>query len=484
MTQRGRRGAAPRGRAADHGAPARGAEETPGLRELVADLGAWARRSIGSPVRGWLADPLAPVIALCAILVVSFALRVIDIQEPCSAPCKTPASHTLIFDEAYYVNAARVIDGITPPAGEDYEKAPKGKDPNAEHPQLAKLIIAAGIEIFGDNPWGWRLGSIIFGLIALAAIYWLVRSAGGSGWLAAGASGVASLDNLFLVQSRAGLLDIYAVALMIIAAAFYLRRQPIAAGVALGIGMCMKEAAIYLIAAFVLFEALRLLRAWWKEEGVSRWVRSYVRPAGIMFGATAVSFLFLLWILDLAVPAYDTGTKITYAGSPFTHFFHMVNYATLLKTHPNESGISSTPFQWLLNEKAIPYAKTASEVKAGGKTIASHPIYFFQGAMNPFIIFLAIPALMACLGIWWRTGDRLALIAVAWFAGTWVPSVFESYALLRVNYLYYMVIVMPSIYVALARVFADKRVPRAAVVGWVIMLVFGFADLYPIRGLL
>jgi hypothetical protein len=47
-----------------------------------------------------------------------------------------------------------------------------------------------------------------------------------------------------------------------------------------------------------------------------------------------------------------------------------------------------------------------------------------------------------------------------------------------------MVIVMPSIYVALARVFADKRVPRAAVVGWVIMLVFGFADLYPIRGLL
>jgi hypothetical protein len=65
-----------------------------------------------------------------------------------------------------------------------------------------------------------------------------------------------------------------------------------------------------------------------------------------------------------------------------------------------------------------------------------------------------------------------------------VPSVFESYALLRVNYLYYMVIVMPAIYVALARVFADKRVPRAAVVGWVIMLVFGFADLYPIRQLL
>jgi hypothetical protein len=234
----------------------------------------------------------------------------------------------------------------------------------------------------------------------------------------------------------------------------------------------------------VLFEALRLLRAWWKRESTQRWVHTYVRPAGMVFAGTAVSFLVLLWILDLLVPAYDTGTHTTYGGDPFTHFAHMVHYATLLKTHPNETGISSTPFQWLLNEKAIPYAKTAANVKVGAKVIASHPIYYFQGLMNPFIIFLAIPALTACAAIWWRTGDRLALLAVAWFAGTWLPSVFESYALQRVNYLYYMVIVMPAIYVALARVFGDKRVPRAVVVGWVIMLVFGFADLYPIRHLL
>jgi dolichyl-phosphate-mannose--protein O-mannosyl transferase len=450
----------------------------------LGDLGAWAHRSIGDPVSRALRDPIAPVIALCAILVFSFAMRVIDIEQPCNSPCKTPASHTLIFDEAYYVNAARVIDGIHPASGQNYAAAPLGKDPNAEHPQLAKLIIAAGIDIFGDNPWGWRLGSILFGLLALAAIYWLVRGAGGSGWLAAGAAAVASMDNLFLVQSRAGLLDIYAVALMIIAAGFYVRKQRVAAGVALGVGMCMKEVAIYMLAVFLLYEALLMLRAWWNQESIVAWVRTYARPFGILFGCTALSFLVLLWILDIAVPAYDTGTKITYAGSPFTHFFHMVNYATLLTTHPNESGIASTPFQWLLNEKAIPYAKTVADVKTGGKIIATHPIYFFQGAINPFIIFLAIPAVAACLGIWWRTADRLALLAVAWFIGTWVPSVFESYALLRVNYLYYMVIVMPAIYVALARVFADRRVPRVATVSWAILLVFGFADLYPIRHLL
>ncbi len=209
-----------------------------------------------------------------------------------------------------------------------------------------------------------------------------------------------------------------------------------------------------------------------------------VRPAGLVIFSGAVSFLLLLWFLDVLVPAYDTGTHITYAGSPFTHFFHMVNYATLLKSEPGKPGISSTPFQWLLNEKAIPYAKTAVTASSGGKVVSNHPIYFFQGLMNPFIIFLAIPALCACISIWWRHNEPLALFAIAWFIGNFLPAVFESYALRRVNYLYYMVIVMPAIYIALARLFGDRRMPTAATIGWAVMLIFGFADLYPIRTLL
>jgi hypothetical protein len=157
-----------------------------------------------APLRRALADPMAPVVALCLILVLSFAARMIDYNEPCASPCKTVASHTLIFDEAYYVNAAKVIDHINPAPGQNYHNAPLGKDPNAEHPQLAKLIIAGAIELFGDGPFAWRIGSIIFSLIALCALYALVRGAGGSGWLAAGTAGVASLDNLFLVSSRSG----------------------------------------------------------------------------------------------------------------------------------------------------------------------------------------------------------------------------------------------------------------------------------------
>ena len=79
-----------------------------------------------------------------------------------------------------------MIAGIHPPSGATYADAPLHKDPNAEHPQLAKLIMAGGIKLFGDNPWGWRIGSVIFGLIAIVAMYTLVRAAGGSPWLAVG----------------------------------------------------------------------------------------------------------------------------------------------------------------------------------------------------------------------------------------------------------------------------------------------------------
>ena len=73
--------------------------------------------------------------------------------------------------------------------------------------------MAGGIELLGDNPWGWRIGSIIFGLIATGAFYALVRAAGGSPWLGVGAAAVMAMDNLMVIHGRIATLDIYFVAL-------------------------------------------------------------------------------------------------------------------------------------------------------------------------------------------------------------------------------------------------------------------------------
>ncbi len=452
------------------------------LRWLRA-LQALARRWL-VVIKRLLADPLAPISALSLILIISLFARVYDLSQPCSAPCKTPASHTLIFDESYYVNAARVIDHINPPAGAPYNNAPGGEDPNAEHPQLAKLLIAGSIKLFGDDPKGWRLPSVLFSLIALAAIYGLVVSLGGSGWLAVGATAVMALDNLMLVHGRIATLDIFGVAMMLIAAILYVRRWPLLAGVALGIGGLMKETSLYVVAVFVLYEAMRLLRAKWKDGSAKGWVQENLRPAFTVFVSTAAAFLLGFWILDLLVPAYDTGTKITYAGSPFTHLFHIIHYAAELKAVPQATGISSTPWAWLLDERAINYARVAVNSLSNGKVIASRATVYFQGEINPFIIFFAVPTLFAALAQWWKENDRIALFGGAWVLATYAISVYDAQIAGRVAYLYYMTVVLPGVYLVLVRFMARREIPRSFVIGWSFMLVYGFLNLYPIQTLL
>lgn len=434
-----------------------------------------------------LANRWAPRIALCLVLVFSFGAKAIDLNQPpyCESPCKTGSKHTLIFDESYYVNAARVIAGINPPAGEPYHDTPLHDDPNAEHPQLAKLAIAAGIEIFGDNSTGWRAGSILFSLIALVALYALVRASGGGPWLAVGASAVMALDNLMLVHGRIGTLDIYAVAMMLIAATFYMRKRPLLAGLALGVAACMKEVALALLLVFALMEALQIARAWLREHES---LRAQALARGGQFGlfllAGALATLGLLWLLDVLVPAYDPGTHTLYAGNPFSHLAHMYNYAQLLKSKPGETGIASDPLAWLLNEKPINYARVAVSTSVAGKVIATHDTIRFEGVMNPFIIFLAIPALCAALAAAWKSGERLAALGACWCLGTFLPYLFGSSVSGRISYLYYMVTVMPGVYLVTTRFFASRQMPKAATVGWAIALIYGFTHLYPIRTLL
>ncbi|HEY7953257.1 MAG TPA: phospholipid carrier-dependent glycosyltransferase [Solirubrobacteraceae bacterium] len=422
--------------------------------------------------RRLLADPLAPTVVLSLILVLSLYARVLHLGQPCTSPCKAKNVHTLIFDENYYVNAARVIDHIEPPAGAPYHGAPLGDDPNAEHPQLAKLAIAAGIEIFGDNARGWRIGSVLFALIGMVALYAMVRAAGGGAWLAVGAVGVMALDNLLLVHGRIATLDIYAVSMMLVAMAFYLRGWWLPAGIALGVAGCMKEVALLLVVVVVLLEALRWVQG-----------KRNLRKLALFLLTGALSLLGLLWLLDVLVPGYDPVNHVTYAGSPFTHLFHMYHYAQLLKAKPNETGIASSPWQWLLDERAIDYAKVAVNSLANGHIVASRATVYFRGVINPFIIFLAIPALFAAVAAAWRKGDGVAALGACWCLGTFLPMALESLLSGRISYLYYMVIVLPGVYLVTARLFRPSRIGPAATLGWVTALLYSFLHLYPLRTL-
>jgi predicted membrane-bound dolichyl-phosphate-mannose-protein mannosyltransferase len=406
-----------------------------------------------------------PIAGLVLVSVVSLAVRVAWLSDPCANPCRGPAAHGLIFDEAYYVNAARRIDGIAVPAGQNYAGDPSGQDPNSEHPQFAKLVIAGAIELFGDGPFAWRIGSVLFGSLAILGMFALARASGAGEWCSLLAATLMASDNLLLVAGRIGTLDIYVAAFMIWAAALYLRGRPLAGGVALGLGATAKLVAPYLLAVLLLVELFRHRRAG---------LRAAARAFGLFAAVATTVYLVVLAIFDRIAPPYDPQTGQTITGGPFAHTARMLSYAAG-QTSPNgPKGIAAYPWDWLIDLKPINYL-TVTVSAGSARTWTVH----FLGFISPPMLLFAIPALVLALRCAWRGGPDVDIVAVAWFLGTWLPFVALSLFWQRTSYLYYMVIVMPGIYLALARAFSRPWMPRWALGGWLVLVLAAAVLTYP-----
>lgn len=100
----------------------------------------------------------------------------------------------IVFDEVHFVAQAR-----------HYLHGESFLDP---HPPLAKLVIAAGIWMFGDHPWSWRVGNATIGTALVGITYLLGRRMTGSRLAATLAACFIVCDGMYLVDSRIAVIDI------------------------------------------------------------------------------------------------------------------------------------------------------------------------------------------------------------------------------------------------------------------------------------
>ena len=110
------------------------------------------------------------------------------------------------------------------------------------------------------------------------------------------------------------------------------------------------------------------------------------------------------------------------------------------------------------------------------------PAVHFLGLISPPILLLAIPALVfAGVGVARRrrSTDEVGVVGLAWFLGTYLPFVLASLIESRTSYLYYMVIVMPGIYLAVANLIARIGPRRKLVWVWMACVVGAVVVLYP-----
>jgi 4-amino-4-deoxy-L-arabinose transferase-like glycosyltransferase len=433
---------------------------------------------------GWLRKPWAPAVLLGVVCALSLGARVFHLDIP-------GADGQYVFDERYYVNAARVIVGAPMQPTDTYAHlAPRGADPNGEHPQLGKAIIGASISLLGDHPAAWRLPVALFATLALALLFWVVRRLGGSPWLSLGVVAIAAAENLWLVSGRIGVLEMLCIPFMLAGFGFYLDRQPVVAGILLGVGSCVKELCLYALIAILLLELLRAAR--WLATDRARVSRTRFAMPVVVTAVWLFTFFSLLGVLDAIVPPYHNGHPVDRGQAAVcgdfalwsdacNHFAFMNDYAARLRGPVAAHSITGHPWEFWLDQPPIPYYTETRAVHSGSKLVGLDTVLSFQGLVNPVLLFsgwLAIP-----LAAWWawRRRDDLSLFVVAWVIATWLPVELANLVDQRLTYLYYMAYTLPALFVAVALVLA--RLPRLLTGVWIGAYLSAFALLYPFRTL-
>jgi Gpi18-like mannosyltransferase len=191
----------------------------------------------------------------------------------------------IVFDEVHFVGQAR-----------HYLHNEIFLDP---HPPLAKLVIAAGILLFGDHPWSWRVGNAVIGCVLVGVTYLLARRI--AGWRLVGALAAAFIvgDGMFLVDSRVAVIDIvyitfaaisYLLLFKFIQTPGHSARRRILPWLGLALGLCV-GAKLYIPAVTFLLVMGFLAYVIAKDPSLSSETLARARMAGaaLLTGAEALA---------------------------------------------------------------------------------------------------------------------------------------------------------------------------------------------------
>lgn len=144
------------------------------------------------------------------------------------------AIKTLVFDETYYVKDAyglikRGYEVQWPKEYDDIFISGHLTLPTegafVVHPSVGKWLIGLGIELLGNNPWGWRLAVCLAGSICVFLVGRIVWHLFGNGKMATLASVLMALDGVQIALSRTAILDILLELFILLGVVFLVRDQ-------------------------------------------------------------------------------------------------------------------------------------------------------------------------------------------------------------------------------------------------------------------
>jgi len=371
------------------------------------------------------------------------------------------------FDEFHYVPAAKKFLELEP-------------NRNWEHPPLGKLIMATGIALGGDRPFGWRMMSTLFGSITLVGMYFLAlvlfRKPKTALWVAL----ITLANQLLYVQARIGMLDTFMFAFLIWALVAFSatwdpqlglhqqRRLFLGMGILLGLSTaCKWFALIPWLACLFLIGMVRVLQHW-KTSFARPLATDWYRPQ-LWAGLTGLDWFVCLGFIPIWIYYLTFIPYLVLKGVPTSFYDFFIgmqirmwdDQLRVVHSHP----YMSRWIDWPLISRPIWYA---FDREFGNSAIVRGVLLIG----NPLLMWSGLLAIIYCLWEWIQFRKREAFFifyfyCVFFFSWSFIPRKIAFY------YYYYPAGMMLSF--ALAYVFDHQKCSILLQESWARWIFLGAA---------
>ena len=378
------------------------------------------------------------------LISIVFAIRLLIIGFPSPESGEKYYESGFVFDEVYYVKAARLLL--------------RGESTNNEHPPLVKIFIMAGILLFGDNPIGWRLFPILFSSLSIIFLYMLTVKVTRNKLIAFSTAILFMFDIMAFNIGQIAILDIPSITFIFVACIMLVGGRYDLSGIFFGLAMLCKLSALFSLG--IVFSLL--LRMISESDGskLKSLVLKWLLLSARIFLLSFTIFLLGIWVYDAVYRIFNN--------SPINHIIYMLNYHSILRYQDLEEIIH--PLEWInpLNPfPPIPY-------------YVSHSIAYY-GIYSPlwWSIWVIVP-----LSLKEAIKDRStpSFFILTWIMANFTPHVILAYVLKRYVYPFYFCMTLPGLYLGLSYSLAPPKKSLRVLLALIISIqVIWFIIWFPVK---
>lgn len=390
------------------------------------------------------------------LLILSFlAVRLLIVNFPGPEPGERYYETGFVFDEVYYVKAARSLL--------------EGESTNHEHPPLVKVLIMFGITIFGDNPLGWRFFSILFSSISVGLLFLLMLSLTRNQFASFSAALLFSFDIMAFNIGQIGMLDGVALTFVLAASIMLVKERYDSSGLLFGLSLLCKLSSIFSLGIIPFLLAKEIFRD--GKFGMKTIFKWFTLSMRIIIMALVV-LLVGLWIYDIAYGVFS--------GNPLNHLNYMLIYHSVLQYDDPEKVI--LPLRWINPLDPFPpipyYVAKVTEIVNGG--LREYYSVAYYGVYTPlwWSIWLIMPvSLIETV----RRKGLTDLFIFLWITANFLPYVILAYVSRRWVYPFYFCATLPGLYMGIPQYLAYPRKLRVLLASLISIQILWFILWFPVK---